>query len=67
MELQDLYDEISMAGFDYARYWEHEESIIKPRLEEKGHTNIRFSMGERDSFGPLTRLVHTDTATFIYG
>lgn len=51
----ELYDHIDMTGFDYGKYREHEQSILKPRLEEKGFTDIKFIPGETDSFGPLSR------------
>jgi hypothetical protein len=56
----DLYRLIpdAMEQFDYELYHTGEERLIKPALEKLGYTNIRFSMGERDSFGPLSRIVH---------
>lgn len=49
-----------------------EQTIIKPALEALGYTNIRFIDGDRDSYGPLTRIViavraHGKTEYFIYG
>lgn len=70
---QDLYDVISLEGFDYDEYWKGEEEIITPRLQEKGYENISFHDGERDSFGPLTRIVKATVGfsgpevEFIYG
>ncbi len=43
--------------FDFDRYTEHEQSILRPELERLGFGKIRFSDGERDSFGPLSRIV----------
>lgn len=43
--------------FDFERYIEHEQSILRPELERRGFGKIRFSDGERDSFGPLSRIV----------
>ena len=36
---------------------EHEQSILRPELERRGFGKIRFSDGERDSCGPLSRIV----------
>lgn len=64
-------DEILPPGiwlhFDFSRYYEDEQVILKPALELKGYTNIRFRMGERDSFGPLFRIVETDQGRLWYG
>jgi hypothetical protein len=51
-------DLIPMHDFDYRKWQEHEQTILKPRLEEKGYTGVGFKMGESDSFGPLMRIVH---------
>jgi hypothetical protein len=71
-EFADLWDVISSEGFDFNDYAEHEQIILKPRLEEKGYSSIVFAMGEEDSFGPLTRVVQCVDAqgndtTFVYG
>lgn len=55
IDYEDLMDEISFEGFDFGRWYEGEQDLLKPKLEEKGYINIVFTMGERDSFGPLTR------------
>lgn len=66
--LPDIWDK-----FSFDRYHEGEQGIIKPALEKMGFKNIRFSMGEQDSFGPLSRIVvafNTKTQKlqqFIYG
>ncbi len=39
-------------------YIEWEQEVATPALESLGYTNIIFSDGERDSFGPLSRIVH---------
>ena len=38
-------------------YWDWEAEIAKPALEALGYTEVTFNDGERDSFGPLTRIV----------
>lgn len=70
----ELHKVISMKGFDYLRtsYILQEETILQPRLEELGYTNIKWLMGEYDSFGPLTRLCEATSpegskVMFIYG
>jgi hypothetical protein len=68
----DLYEIISMDGFDYAMFFRDEQNILKPRLEKAGYKEIVFVMGEQDSFGPLTRVVvctdkDDNRCYFIYG
>ena len=52
-------------------YWKWEDETATPLLEKLGYTNIRFSMGDRDSFGPLARIVTAEKNgipyRFIYG
>ena len=50
-------DHISMEGFDYRNYRNHENELLTPRLTEAGFSDIKFRPGESDSFGPLIRLV----------
>jgi hypothetical protein len=47
-------------GFDYNNYHTCELRMIKPLMERDGYTNVRFTMGEMDSFGPLSRIVIAD-------
>lgn len=70
-EYQNLEDEISFEGFDFAEYLEHEQVILKPRMEAKGYSSIVFAMLEEDEFGPLIRVVQCVDAegndrTFTY-
>lgn len=44
-------------GFDYNNFHTCEKRMIKPLMERAGYTDIRFVTGERDSFGPLSRVV----------
>jgi hypothetical protein len=58
--------------FDFGQYASHEQEILKPAMEAKGFNTISFLMGERDSFGPLTRIVRCYDKTgrarlFVYG
>jgi hypothetical protein len=68
----DVADHIDMSGFDFRKYYQHEQSILKPRLEEKGFTDIQFIPGETDSWGALSRGVrmtnkHGQRGTAWYG
>lgn len=70
-EYVDLSTVISFEDFDYAEYINHEKSLLQPRLEDLGYDAIMWMMGERDSFGPLTRICHArrdgEVTYFIYG
>lgn len=52
-------------------YYLWEDNIAKPALEALGYKDIVFADGERDSFGPLTRIVYAKkddiSIKFIYG
>lgn len=52
-------------------YGDWEENVAKPALVALGYSAVRFSDGERDSFGPLSRIVWAvkDRVThkFMYG
>jgi hypothetical protein len=56
--VRSLADVIGLDGLDYsnANYVRHERDLLTPRLERLGYTYISWSDGERDSFGPLTRI-----------
>lgn len=59
-------------GFDFERYGEGENDILRPALERLGFTGVGFYMAEQDSFGPLVRgAVATDPqgkrVRFFYG
>lgn len=69
---EDLWSVIEAKGFSFDDYFDGEQRIMKPELESKGFTDITFHMGERDSFGPLSRIVRATDAngnrrTFMYG
>lgn len=58
--------------FSYEEYFQSELRILKPQMEALGFTSIYFQMGERDSFGPLSRIVYAtdmegNARQFIYG
>ncbi len=75
-ETLDLLDVIGASAADEPdfcsrSYWKWEDEIATPLLEKLGYANIRFSMGECDSFGPLIRIVTAEKNgipyRFIYG
>ena len=57
-EYKDLYEVISFEGFSFASWRQGESDVLQPRLEALGYTDIKWFMGEHDSFGPLTRICH---------
>jgi hypothetical protein len=52
-------------------YWDWEDNVAKPALEALGYERVTFHMGERDTFGPLSRKVFAykdgRRHEFIYG
>lgn len=54
-------------------YWLWEQDVATPLLREKGWVVVRWCDGERDRFGPLTRIAVClpvdggDIKRFIYG
>jgi hypothetical protein len=71
VEYGDLYDVISFEDFNFEEWLNGERNILMPRLKEAGYSDIEFSMGERDSFGPLSRVCKArkdgTTHWFVYG
>ena len=72
IQYEELQNLISFEGFDFAKYYEHETTLLRPRLENMGFRGVSFEMGEYDSFGPLTRVVTAydkdgKFRRFIYG
>ena len=63
----NVFETIEYGNFSYANYWDGEQNIIKPALEAKGFTNVKFFSLEADSFGPLIRGINTDQKEFFYG
>lgn len=68
----NLQDMLSFALFDYKNYHRDEQEILQPQLEAMGYTDFEWSMGEHDSFGPLTRVCWATNRdgsrmAFIYG
>ena len=70
--LSDVIPDEVWSKFDFGEYYDDEDKILKPYLESQGFTCVRFAMGERDSFGPLSRICLCKDKTgksrqFIYG
>lgn len=78
VSLLDLIDPLPGGKIDYHDYcglhgtcvnWE--ERVARPALQELGYTNIYFIDGERDSFGPLSRIACCEkngiAKRFVYG
>lgn len=68
----DLHDLLSFSLFDFTDYRKGEIEILQPQMEAMGYTEFEWSMGEYDSFGPLTRIcraINKDGTkmAFIYG
>jgi hypothetical protein len=58
--MQDLFavlPSISMDGCFNHDYWKWEDTIATPALINLGYENIKWSMGDCDSFGPLSRII----------
>lgn len=73
-EAQDLLEVLGdeAEAFDFSKWADGEQAILKPALEKLGYTNVGFYMAEQDSFGPLMRgCVARDTSgkrvRFFYG
>lgn len=72
VEYIDLYEVINFDGFDCNNWRSGERDLLQPQLEAKGYTDLRWSMGESDSFGPLSRIcvgrdMEGAPVRFIYG
>lgn len=71
--MEDLANVVSFEGFSFSvlEYRNGEQTILKPQLEKLGYTDVHFFMGERDSFGPLSRVVTCvkdgQPVSFYYG
>jgi len=73
-EYEELTNVIDISGIQYTNesYVNDEIDILQPRLIANGFYNIRWGMGDRDAFGPLTRICYCRDSTgkqrqFIYG
>lgn len=63
---------IDFDTFDYDHWRTHEITKLQPQLEYLGYSDIVWSMGEVDSFGPLIRVCKAKDRNgqvihFIYG
>lgn len=71
---EPLQDIIDFDGFSFAHgEWSRGEvEILQPRLEKLGYTDVQWTMGESDCFGPLTRVCQVKDSDgelhwFFYG
>jgi hypothetical protein len=70
---RQLDEVIVLTGFAYdKKFREQEVELLEPRLRAVGYVNIHWSDGERDSFGPLTRVCsatnqYGERVYFVYG
>jgi hypothetical protein len=69
--LDILADGICMEGYCSREYDQWEQNIATPALQTLGYEVVSWTTGERDSFGPLSRIVtvrkEDATERFIYG
>jgi hypothetical protein len=56
MNYASMPDEIDWSAFDFDEYYVLERSVLQPQLEALGFQVRRWIDGERDSFGPLSRV-----------
>ena len=56
-DLFSVIGEVNMKHYCGPEYWLWEDTIARPALEALGYERVTFHMGERDSFGPLSRIV----------
>lgn len=58
IEYVDVYDALPGVQIDYDDYVRYEREVLTPALEKAGYViDGPWRMGERDSFGPLSRVV----------
>lgn len=59
-KLIDLHEIISFEGFGFSSktFRDQEKLLLEPQLKELGYSRFFWEMGDYDSFGPLTRVVH---------
>ena len=63
--VHNLIEEYSLPLSDFgSSRWEND--VLKPALQKRGLTDIRFGPGESDSFGPLTRVVYFKLNDTLY-
>jgi hypothetical protein len=63
---------INWSEFSFAEYYKAEKEILEPQLAALGYKDMKWSTGERDSFGPLSRVCECmdsegNTVKLIYG
>lgn len=64
----DLAEILPDVEVDYERYATCERTVLGPALEAAGYElRGRWTTGDGDSFGPLTRYIATDRGVVVYG
>lgn len=70
-DLLAILGEVNMDGYCGYHYTRWENEVATPRLRELGYEVVGWFMGERDSFGPLSRVVHVskdgELSKLVYG
>jgi hypothetical protein len=73
--MKDLFDilanDISMEGYCSREYDGWEQNVATPALQALGYEVVSWTTGEKDSFGPLSRVVTVRKEgameRFVYG
>lgn len=71
-EYKPLEDILDFENFDFRLYRSGEQNVLQPQLIVMGYRDIQWLDGERDSFGPLTRICKAKDPSgnivwFVYG
>lgn len=71
IDLFEFLGPVVTKDFNYEHYAIEEQRRLKPALNRRGYTNVEFSMGEQDLFGPPSRIctamIHGRKMFFCYG
>lgn len=72
LQYESLEDLLDFSNFDWHLWLRDEREVLQPQLEAMGYTNVFWSMGDHDFFGPLTRVCRAidtngEMRWFIYG
>lgn len=66
-----VFNEMPKGWDDVREYWKYEQEKLTPWLQSMGFEDVRWGMGESDSFGPLSRVARMRLKghifEFIYG
>ena len=68
---ENVFNDMPKGWDDVKRYREYEDNALTPWLKSMGFTSISWRDGERDSFGPLSRVCRmrrgSNRFEFFYG